>query len=100
MCWKAERGYNEGPVKKLVFLMPETSKPICRRPTPIVVRLPPADSSGFRILNMFDMDSHLSIVKSVVESADSALLLADYSTLFNTNPPKVDLWVWTSVFDV
>ena len=35
--------------------------------------LPSGDTSEFRILNMFDMNNHPTIVKSVVESADSAL---------------------------
>ena len=42
---------------------------------------------------MFDMESRQTIVKSVVESADSALQSADSSGDSNVNPPKVGVWV-------
>ena len=52
--------------------------PISSRPTLIVGRLQSADSSGFKILNMFDRESRPTITESVVESADSAVESADY----------------------
>ena len=59
-------------------LRPVPTGPISRRPTPIVGRLPSADSRGFKILNMFDRASRPTITESVVESADSAVESADY----------------------
>ena len=37
-----------------------------------------ADSSGFKILNMFDRESRPTMRESAVESADSAVQSADY----------------------
>ena len=51
---------------------------ISRRPTLIVGRLQSADSSGFKILNMFDRESRPTMRESVGESADSAVQWADY----------------------
>ena len=42
---------------------------------------------------MFDMDSRLTIVKSVVETADSAVESADSTTDFAADPVKIGLWV-------
>ena len=39
---------------------------------------PSADSSGFKILNMFDRESRPTMRESAVESADSAVQSADY----------------------
>ena len=61
-----------------VALRPVPTGPISRRPTAIVGRLLSADSRGFKILNMFDRGSRPTITESVVESADSAVELADY----------------------
>ena len=59
-------------------LRPVPTGPISRRPTPIVGRLPLADSRGFKILNMFDRASRPTITESVVELTDSAVESADY----------------------
>ena len=47
-------------------LRPVPTRPICRRPTPIVGQFPLADSRGFKIFNMFDRGSQPTITKSVV----------------------------------
>ena len=46
------------------------------------------------ILNIFDMESQSTIVKSVVESADSGIESADSTADSATNPLKIGLWVW------
>ena len=56
---------------------------------------PSADSRGFKILNMFDMDSRPTIVKSVVESANSGIETADSTADSAIIPLKIGLWVWT-----
>ena len=56
-------------------------------------RLLSANSSIFRILNMFDMDSRPTIVKSVVESADSRIESTDSTIDFAQTPLKIGLWV-------
>ena len=43
---------------------------------------------------MFDMDSRPTIVKSVVESADSGIESADSTTDSAINPLRIGLWVW------
>ena len=58
-----------------------------------VGRLPSGDSSGFRILNVFDMDSRPTIVKSVVESADSGIESAESAPDSAVNPLRIGLWV-------
>ena len=70
-------------------LRPIPTRPICRRLTPIVGQQEPADSSGFRILNMFNMDSRPTITEPVVESDDSIPESADSAE----NPLKIGLWV-------
>ena len=52
-----------------------------------------SDSSAFRILNMFDMDSRGTIVKWVVESADSGIELADSNADSASNPLRFGQWV-------
>ena len=42
---------------------------------------------------MFDMESRTTIVKSVVESADSGIELADSTAYSATNPLRIGLWV-------
>ena len=59
--------------------------PIYSRPMALVGRLTSADWIGMEISNMFNTGSWPTIMKSVVNSADSGLELAD----FNTNPAKV-----------
>ena len=62
----------------VVLLRAVPTGPISRRPTRIVGRLQSADSSGFKILNMFDRESRPTMRDSAVESADSAVQSADY----------------------
>ena len=66
---------------------------ICPRPTSIVSRFPSADSSGSRILNMFNRESQPIITESVVESADSVVESADSTANFTADPVKIGLWV-------
>ena len=73
---------------KIAFLRPVPTRPISRRPTAIVGRLPSADSRGFKILNRFDRDSRPTITESVVESADSAVESADYWSRPTGNGPS------------
>ena len=42
---------------------------------------------------MFDIDSGPTIIKSVVESADSGIESADSTTDYAQNPLKIGLWV-------
>ena len=42
---------------------------------------------------MFNMGSQLTVMKSVVELADSGLELANYRADSKADPPKVGLWV-------
>ena len=65
-------------MRQTLDLRPVPTGPISRRPTPIVGRLPSADSRGLKILNMFDRASRPTITESAVESADSAVESADY----------------------
>ena len=46
-----------------------------------------------QILNMFNTGSGLTGMKLALESADSGLELADYSTDSNTDSAKVGVWV-------
>ena len=69
------------------------NRPICRRPTRIVGRFLSGDSSTFRILNMFNMDSQPTITESVVESANSAIESADSMADFTADPQKIGVWV-------
>ena len=46
------------------------------------------------ILNIFDMESRPTIVKSVVESANSRMEAADFTADFAIIPLKIDLWAW------
>ena len=46
------------------------------------------------ILNIFNIGSRLTVIESVVQSADSGLESADYNTDSNANPAKVSMWVW------
>ena len=62
--------------------------PISRQPTLIVGRLQAADSSGFKILNMFNRESRPTMRESVVESADSAVQSADYWSRPTGNLPS------------
>ena len=59
----------------------------------IVGRLESADWVGVEILNMFDMESRLTIVKLVVESADSGIESADSTAESAIIPLKIGLWV-------
>ena len=59
----------------------------------IVGQLESADWVGVEILNMFDMESRPTIVKSVVESADSGIESADFTTDSATNPLRIGMWV-------
>ena len=43
---------------------------------------------------MFDRDSRPTIVKSVVESADSGIEPADSTADSVINPLRIDLWIW------
>ena len=74
-------------------LSPVPTGPISCRATAIVGRFPSAYSRGFKILNMFDMDSRPTIVKLVVESADSGIESADSTADSASNPLKIGLWV-------
>ena len=67
------------------------TRPICRQPTAIVGQFPSADSRDFRISNMFDMDSRLTIVKSVIESADSGIKSADSTVDSASNLLRIGL---------
>ena len=77
---------------------PVPTRPICSWLTAIVGQLPLADSSGFRILNMFNTDSRLTISESVVESDDSAVESADYMTDymadFTADSMKIVVWIY------
>ena len=48
---------------------------------------------------MFDMDSRPTIVKSVVESADSGIESADSTADSAINPLRIGLWVWGSMLN-
>ena len=52
-----------------------------------------ADSSGFKIFNIFDMESRLTIVKSLVGSPDSEIESADSTADSAANPLRIGLWV-------
>ena len=52
-----------------------------------------ADWVGVEILNMFDMESQPTIVKSVVELADSGIESADSTADSATNPLRIGLCV-------
>ena len=52
-----------------------------------------ADSNRFRISNMFDMDSQLTIVKLVLELANSEIESADSTADSAANPLRISLWV-------
>ena len=87
-----------------VPLRPIPTRPIWSRPTAIVGRLESADWVSVEILNMFDnMESRPTIVKSVVESADSGIESADSSTDSENRPvgtgliPRGVLYTTTSV---
>ena len=69
-------------------------RPIWSPPTAIVGRLESADWVGLEILNMYDMESRPTIVKSVVELADSGIESADSTADSATIPLKIGLWVW------
>ena len=43
--------------------------------------------------NMFDKESRLTFVKSVVESADSGIESAHSASVSTANPLKIGLWV-------
>ena len=62
-------------------------------PTAIVNRLESAGWVGVEISNMFDMESWPTIVKSVVESADSGIESGNSTTDSATNPLRIGLWV-------
>ena len=62
-------------------------------PTAIVGRIPSADSSGFRISNMFDRDSRPTITESVVDSADSVVESADSSPDSVPYLARISMWV-------
>ena len=67
---------------------------ICSRPSPVVGRFLSADSSGFRILNMFNRGSRPTVTELVVESADSAVESSDYTTKPTADPVIIGQWVW------
>ena len=69
------------------------TRPIWSPPTAIVGRLELADWVSVEILNMFDMKSQPTIVKSMVELADSGIASADSTTDSATNPLRIGLWV-------
>ena len=46
---------------------------------------------------MFDMESRPTIVKSVVESADSGIESADSTADSAIIPLKIGLWVWAFI---
>ena len=75
----------EGPLR------PIPTRPIWSRVTAIVGRLGSADWVGVEILNMFDMESRPTNVKSVVELADSGIESADYTADFAIIPLKIGL---------
>ena len=75
-------------------LKAHTHLPICSRLTPFICQFPLADSSGSRILNMYDRGSLPIITELVVESADSVIGSADSTTDFTADPVKIGLWVW------
>ena len=63
-------------------------------PTAIVGQLESADRVGVKILNMFDMESWATIVKSPVELAYSGIESADSTADSAIIPLKIGLWVW------
>ena len=69
------------------YLRPVPTRPICRLPTAIVSQFPSVDSSGFRILNMFNTASRPTITEFVVEMANSARESADSMANFTADPP-------------
>ena len=52
-----------------------------------------ADYDGFRILNMFNLESRPTITESVVQSADSVV---DWTILLdsNYNLASIGVWIW------
>ena len=52
-----------------------------------------ADSSGLRILNIFNRGSQLTIIEPVVDIADSMVESAESTANFTANPVKIGLWV-------
>ena len=75
----------EGPLR------PIPTRPIWSPVTAIVGRLGSADWVGVEILNMFDMESRPTNVKSVVELADSGIESADSTADFAIIPLKIGL---------
>ena len=75
-----------------LLLRPVPTRPNCRHPIAIVGRFPSDDSRGFRILNMFDMDSRPTITESVVESADSVVESADSSVDSGLYLARISVW--------
>ena len=68
------------------------TRPICSPPIKIGGRLESADWIGVEILNMFNTGSWPTITKSVVESADSGIELANSTIYSAANTLKIALW--------
>ena len=66
-------------------LRPIPTRPIWSPPTAIVGRLESADWVGVKILNMFDMESRPTIVKSANSGIESALQSVLQSADLNTD---------------
>ena len=78
---------------QLSQLRPIPTRPIWSPPTAIVGRLESADWVGVKILNIFDMESRPTVVKS----ANSGIELADSTTDSAIIPLKIGLWVWAFI---
>ena len=57
-------------------------------------QVPSADSSGFRILNMFNRDGWPTITESVVESADIVVHSVDSTVDSISDLARIGVWVW------
>ena len=82
---------------KLLIRFPEDPYPLHRFAVSrqaIIDRPESADWIGVSILNVFIIGSQWTLIRSLVESADSGLELADSSANSSADPAKVDVWVW------
>ena len=72
---------------------PVPTRPICHWPTRKVGRRKSPDSSGFRILNMFNRESLPIITESVFESAVSVVELADSTADSSCDLARIGVWL-------
>ena len=76
--------------------MPVPTGPILRQQTAIVGQFPSADSGGFRILNVFNTESRLTITESVGQLANSVVPSADSIADPSSDLDRIGVWVLAS----